>query len=299
MFLASTSDLIRVVTGSAVSTIGVQSDYVDSNGVPGRTNTAITTAATTTVVASPAASTQRNVKSITITNNHATSSNAIKVQHFDGTTSVDVAGFTLNAGERLTKADDGTWRHISGSGADVDPSPPPPVYAGLGITGTIAETVGRELCEEANGNPLTGILYPTGIILYAGQVVTNISMFSGATAAGTPTNWFFALYNENLDICAQSANQTTTAWAANTIKTLAMGTAYTVPKTGLYYVCFMMTATTMVTLKCTTLTSSPFNVGPTKPNRGASTSGLTTVLPSPMAAVTQSNNSGRFWAAIT
>ena len=65
LLLASTADLIRVVTGSS-GTVEVHASFVDvAAGVitPGRTNTpTITTATTTTVVASPAASTQRNVK---------------------------------------------------------------------------------------------------------------------------------------------------------------------------------------------------------------------------------------------
>ena len=102
--LTSTSDIVRIVTGSAVSTIGVHADWMDLLGLavtPGRTNTLITTATTTTVVAAPAASTQRNVRGLTISNNHASSSCNITVQHFDGTNSVDDFPVTaLLAGER-------------------------------------------------------------------------------------------------------------------------------------------------------------------------------------------------------
>jgi len=63
LLLTSTSDIVRLITGAAASTIEVHTSYVDVNGTtitPGRTNTRITTATTTTIVASPAASTQRN-----------------------------------------------------------------------------------------------------------------------------------------------------------------------------------------------------------------------------------------------
>ena len=83
LLLTSTSDIIRVVTGSAVATITVHADWVDNASgtiTPGRTNTAITTATTTTVVAAPAASTQRNVKGLSVTNNHASSSNVVTVR---------------------------------------------------------------------------------------------------------------------------------------------------------------------------------------------------------------------------
>lgn len=59
--LASTSDKLQVVTDVAGSDIRVHASWVDLNGTtvtPGRTNTpGITTATTTDVVASPAAST--------------------------------------------------------------------------------------------------------------------------------------------------------------------------------------------------------------------------------------------------
>ncbi len=104
LLLTSTSDIVRIVTGSAVSTIGVHASWVDNASgtiTPGRTNTNITTATTTTVVAAPASSTQRNVRSLFIENNSATSSTIITVQHFDGTTSVDLANVTLLAGENF------------------------------------------------------------------------------------------------------------------------------------------------------------------------------------------------------
>jgi hypothetical protein len=104
LLLTSTSDILRIVTGSAVATIGVHASWVDNNAgtiTPGRTNTNISTAATTTVVGSPAASTQRNVQSLIITNNHASLATTVVVQHFDGTTSVDLFSVTLLAGENL------------------------------------------------------------------------------------------------------------------------------------------------------------------------------------------------------
>jgi hypothetical protein len=70
ILLTSTSDLLRVVTSTA-GNVQVQSSYVDLSGTtvtPGRLNTLITTAATTNIVASPAASTQRNIKTVSIFN---------------------------------------------------------------------------------------------------------------------------------------------------------------------------------------------------------------------------------------
>lgn len=103
LLLASTSDLLRVTTSAAVTT-DVHASWVDMNGTtitPGRTNTAITTATTTTVVASPAASTYRTVKTLTVRNRHATTAQTVTVLHTDGTVSVELIKVTLAAGECL------------------------------------------------------------------------------------------------------------------------------------------------------------------------------------------------------
>src|SRR5689334_3825134 len=120
ILLTSTSDLIQAVTASGSTNIDVHASYVDYNGTvvtPGRTNTAqITTATTTTIVASPGASTQRNVKHVSIRNVHASSTNAITVQHYDGTTTTTLIKYTLGAGESLQYWDERGWIVIDASG---------------------------------------------------------------------------------------------------------------------------------------------------------------------------------------
>lgn len=96
----------------------------------------------------------------------------------------------------------------------------------------------------------TGVMTAVRIKLFAGDVITNISVRSGATAAGTPTAYWVALYSNagTPALLAQSADQTSTAWAANTTKTLALATAQTISKTDYYWVAIMVTATTPPTL---------------------------------------------------
>lgn len=299
MFLASTSDIIRIVTASAVSTIGVQAAWADSSSgttTPGRTNTAITSNTTTTVVASPASSTYRSVTGLRISNNHASSSNLITVQHYDGSVSTDLFKTTLYAGETLVMDAFGKWHHLTAIGAEYDYSGP--AIPNYGITGTLAETVPRNQCVETISTALTsGTLHVTQIYLRAGLLVSNISYFSASTAAGTPTNQFFALYDGGqLNLLARSANDTTTAWAANTIKTLAMSTPYTVQATGLYYVGVMVTATTPPTLKCHNPVASVLTT--LQPIlRGAAGFG-TTALPDPMT-IPSSSTSNVHWAAVS
>ncbi|NUS53830.1 MAG: hypothetical protein HOV66_03055 [Streptomycetaceae bacterium] len=96
----------------------------------------------------------------------------------------------------------------------------------------------------------TGVMTAVRIKLAAGDVITNISFRSGATAAGTPTNWWFALYSSASTpaLLAQTADQTSTAWAANTTKTLALSSAQTITANGYYWVAINVTATTVPTL---------------------------------------------------
>lgn len=156
--LAST-DTLRIVTGSAAQ-IEVHSSWVDYNTstsavTPGRTNTAhITTATTTTVVASPASGVIRNVKHLNITNDHASASCTVTVEHNDGTTVIELMAFTLLPGENMILNDEGTWRHRDAQGAEYPP-------AGLGAytgypvsfmkTGTASDAAGYWYCTSKDG----------------------------------------------------------------------------------------------------------------------------------------------------
>lgn len=119
LLLTSASDLVRVIT-SATADIEVHASWADNLSgaiTPGRTNTAsITTATTTTVVDSPAGSTQRNVRHLNIRNNHGSTSCNVTVFHTDGTTQEDLFKVVLLAGEALVFDQDGKWRHYAVSG---------------------------------------------------------------------------------------------------------------------------------------------------------------------------------------
>lgn len=101
----------------------------------------------------------------------------------------------------------------------------------------------------------TQVMTSVALPLEAGDVVTNLTFISATTAAGTPTNWWFALYDysDTPALIAQTADQTSTAWAANTAKTVALASAYLVPRSGIYYAAVMVKATTPPTLAGVTL----------------------------------------------
>lgn len=300
--LASTSDIVRIVTASAVTTIGVHASYVDLDSsddsvTPGRKNTGITGQTTTTVVTSPGnATTVRNVKLLTISNNHASSSCFITVQHYDGSNSVDLEAVTLLAQESLVFTEEGEWYHYDATAAKYAYSGPP--LPNLGIAGTLAETHPRELLTETNTTvAASGTLNMQAIYLKAGQLVSNISLCSATTAANAPTHYFFGLYDSARALLANSADATSGAWGANTVKTLAMGTPYRVPTSGLYYIGYFMTATTVPTLKGFTARTATQLANTAPILQGTSSTGLTTSMPGPAAAITVSTAS--FWAAVT
>lgn len=302
LLLTSTSDIVRIVTGSAAS-INVHASWVDNASgtiTPGRLNTAaITTATTTTIVPSPSSGVQRNVKALFITNNHATAPTQVTVQHYDGTNSEDIISVTLLAGENLILTAEGEWKHHDAQGGEYTYGTLiTDMYgAGYGITGTLSETINRNLAG-ANLSALTsGTLFLQAIYLRAGMLVSNISFCSGGTAAGTPTNRFHALYDGSRNLLAQSANQTTTAWAANTVQTLAMGTPYRVQTSGIYYLGLLVTATTVPTVVGTTAAANAAIRGLAPILCGTSSTGLTTSLPNPAAAITATVNS--IWGAVT
>lgn len=130
----------------------------------------------------------------------------------------------------------------------------------------------------------TGVMTSVPVYLAAGDVVTNLSFRSGATAAGTPTAWWFALYsNASIPaLLAQTADQATGAWAANTTKTLALATAQTVTVSGVYWAAVMVTATTPPTLMGSGVVA-PIATGEKNLSQSSGSS-LTTAAPTTIAS---------------
>lgn len=96
----------------------------------------------------------------------------------------------------------------------------------------------------------TEVMLSTALFLRAGDVVTSLTFHSATTAAGTPANYWFALYSSAATpaLLAQTADQEDTAWAANTAKTLDLSAPVTISATGVYYASIMVKAATPPTL---------------------------------------------------
>jgi hypothetical protein len=97
-----------------------------------------------------------------------------------------------------------------------------------------------------NGAAGTGVMLSASLFLRKGDVVTNLTFRSGATALATGTHWWFALYSAAATpaLMAQTADQTSAAWAALTAKTLALSAPVTIPSDGYYWAACMVAATT-------------------------------------------------------
>jgi hypothetical protein len=124
----------------------------------------------------------------------------------------------------------------------------------LMASGALAETLPYEAAQAATLTPVSATLYLSAIVLPAGLQIGHIAFLSSG-AAGTPTNYWFCLEDNNRNLLAITADATSTAWAGNTIKSLAIATTaqgaqstFITTYTGLYYLGFMMKASTVSAL---------------------------------------------------
>ncbi len=121
LILTATTDTLTLITGSGGS-VDVYVSYVDLTTAtvptPGRSSANITTATTTTILSAPAASTSRTVKTLVITNRHASTSNAVRVVYdANGTQRYLTASLTLAAGESVV-LDGDVFRVLDGQGRE-------------------------------------------------------------------------------------------------------------------------------------------------------------------------------------
>lgn len=205
-------------------------------------------------------------------------------------------------GWSVVRAQQGSVPAVHASGAVVGPYAVVPTNAVWGPTGTLAETIPRNVCTETNNIvSTTGQVALQLIFLRAGTVVTNISICTATTLATTPTHAAIGLCSLTGTVLATSADQTSTAMAANTLFKFAMTTPYVVPTTGAYYIAWGMTSGGQPTLKGQTALTNGILYGTTPPVFGVSTvayvSGPLTGPYTPMAAGVQTV--GGFWAAVS
>lgn len=149
---------------------------------------------------------------------------------------------------------------------------------GLKPTGVIAHTIPRTSPMASLALLTSAREHLAAIWLNAGDVVTNITFVSTATAMATPTNWWFALRDKDRNLIQQSADQLIAGWAANTVKTLGLILPHTCAYTGWYYLGLMVKATTVPTIAGVSGIIPVLGMAPVASGFGAT--GLSTTAPS-------------------
>ncbi len=247
----------------------------------------------------PGASEQNLIDYVSIFNND-TVNHTYTIQWTDGSNFSVIHKTILQAGEKTEYVEGKGWLKYDANGVPVVISNTitPSLNNKFVLSGALYETFDRNMCDEVNTAVLsTGRLSLQAIYLPAGTVVSSISFWSATTAAGTPTNQLFGLYDSSLNLLRSSSNDTTTAWAANSKKTLALTSTFTTTYSGLYYLGIMVTATTVPTLKGNTAkTGGQLNAAAPSMG-GTSTTGLTTALPATAAAPGTVTTS--FWGCVS
>lgn len=145
---------------------------------------------------------------------------------------------------------------------------------------------------------VSGSMHSVAIVLYAGDVVTNVNFRVGGTAAIFGTNsdghWWAALYDTSLNLISQSADQGTAALSANTNHSLPLSAPYTVQTTGVYYASLMVSVGTGGTPVMPTIVGVSGTTGLDNNNVSSnqtslsvsSGSGLTTTAPASISSPT-------------
>lgn len=152
-------------------------------------------------------------------------------------------------------------------------------------TGAIAQTFSRAGATMANGSLLTsGRLHLTAINIPIGRTITTASFMSAVTALSGGTNQWFALFNSSRVLLRQTADDTSTAWAGSTLKTLTLTTPYVTTYSGLHYLGIMVAAATPPTIQSISSLSPTLGVAPIV--NGFADTGLTTTAPSTATALT-------------
>ena len=185
--LGATIDVLRVVTTSTAN-IAVHASWIDLLGTavtPGRTNTAIASAATTTIVAAPAASTVRNVKSLFISNTHASTANTVTLQYFDGTTAFQIFSRVLAAGEMIVYDEDGGGFTVRGANGVTLTATSIAAIGGLNTVILLADVINNNGTANTIAD-VTGLSFP----VVSGQTYYfRFSINYTAAAATTGSRW--------------------------------------------------------------------------------------------------------------
>jgi len=295
MKLTTTNDKLQVVLGGAVTTNQLQcvtsyKIYTSTTTSDGKV--AINTNNTTDVdlAGAPASGETYDITNINIYNADTVSATVTIKLDVSGTETIFYKGI-IGVGDVISWTAEGGWKNTSNNVT-------PLLNNKKVISGALYETFDRDMCDEVNTSLLSsGRLSLQAIWLPAGVTISSISFWSATTAAGTPTNQLFGLYDNNLNLLRSSSNDTTTAWAANSKKTLSLTSSFTTTYSGIHYLGLMVTATTVPTIKGNTAKTNGALNAAAPSMGGTSNTGLTTALPATANAPGTVTTS--FWGCVS
>lgn len=164
---------------------------------------------------------------------------------------------------------------------------------GLLPDATIAQTYDRILGTQTAATLTSGTLRLQGIMLMGGVTITSITFASGSTALAVGTHQIFGLYDDDLGTSSGTArallrgtsDDTSTAWAASTAKTLNLTSTYTTTRSGFYYLGLLVAASTPPNIISQNASNAVIGALGSIPGGNTTNTGLT-ALPNPAAAPT-------------
>lgn len=167
-------------------------------------------------------------------------------------------------------------------------------------TSAVSETIPRWAPTSAALSLTSGQLRVAyGAVIPAGATVSTITIVSGSTALSVGSNQWFALFDGSRVKLGVTADDTSTAWAASTSKTLTLSAAYT-NTTGLDivgYVGVCVVATTPPSLNGS-LTATAAIADQVPKLGGQADSGLTNPASCPATFTAPASGTGPFYARL-
>jgi hypothetical protein len=206
IILKDTNSSLQLISTGGVNGLNYSIDWVDitaSSFTPGSTEGNITTATTTTVLPAPAASTQRQVKRISVTNTNLSVTQTVRfVKDISGTDTVLTAIYSLAPNESVNYEDSSGW-----SVADIT------------IGGTITNPLFDGYADfEAIANPAPP---PSETLRIHAQLVSGRTLPQWLGSSGVDTSFQPALFGSNIIWYAPNTGTTAginygTPWAVGT-----------------------------------------------------------------------------------
>lgn len=146
---------------------------------------------------------------------------------------------------------------------------------------------------------VSGRRHMVAIDLPAGELISNILFVSGNTAMASGTAQWFELFDSSRNRLGITNDDGATAWGANTVKSLALTSAFTTTYSGLHYLGITVVATTVPALVGVSGSAVILAMAPAL--AGYADTGLTTAAAAPAtaAAITTTGTAGQPYAGVS